>query len=133
MFSLFEVLNLDDSAIEKILPYVNINHIERNANIVLIGELESFPSNFDNLMTNYPHLGLKNLISGGPGSSPYDFKKLTSTMELELGNMPNNNFWLKERQFWINQQSMVDQQKLSMSVRIKDFKKDNLEIKFERR
>jgi len=131
MFSLFEVLNLDESTIEKILPYVNINHIKRNASIVLIGELESFPSNFDNLMTNYPHLGIKKLLSGGIGSSPYDFKKLTSTMELELGNMPNNNFWLKERQFWINQQSMVDQQKLSMSVRLKDFKKDNLEIKFD--
>lgn len=131
LFSLFEVLGLDETYIEKILPNASINHIERNTYCVLIGELESFPSNFDDSMTQYPHLGVKNQLTGSLGSSPYDFKKMTSTMELELGHMQNNNFWLKERQFWINQQSMVDQQKLSIAVRMKDFKKDNLEIKFD--
>ena len=131
LFSLFEVLGLDETYIEKILPNASINHIERNTYCVLIGELESFPSDFDNSMTQYPHLGVKNQLTRSLGSSPYDFKKMTSTMELELGNMQNNNFWLKERQFWINQQSMIDQQKLSIAVRMKDFKKDNLEIKFD--
>lgn len=131
LFSLFEVLDLDESYIEKILPNASINHIERNTYFVLLGELESFPHNFDNLTTQYPHLGVKNQLNRSLGSSPYDFKKLTTSMELEFGNMQNNNFWLKERQFWINQQSMVDQQKLSISVRMKDFKKDNLEIKFD--
>jgi len=131
LFSLFEVLGLNERYIEKILPNTSINRIERNTYCVLIGELESFPSNFNNSMTQYPHLEVKNQLNKSLGSSPYDFKKMTSSVELELDNRQNNNFWLKERQFWINQQSMVDQQKLSIAVRMKDFKKDNLEIKFD--
>lgn len=131
LYSLFEVLGLDERDIDRIFPNAYLNHIEKGMYCLLIGELDSFPSNFDALMTQYPHVGINPQSIRDHSPSPYDLNTMISTMELELENMQNNNFRLSELQYWSNRHSLLNQEITPMSFRIKDFRKDNLPISFD--